>query len=186
MAREIQRTAWVCACLWLVVAWLAYCSPPAEGDAGPELDSADEALAQQIWRTAVHEAGPSVRDVALIHQVTEAHGDTATERLWWLRAHSARVAGTRAALSPRTKWIRQLRPSLERPSDWPVRLPWARHRPWLERSLWWSRALVSGRVVWRPCPVEVQSWDQPSARRAMRRRGWTPVDCGARNLGAAR
>jgi hypothetical protein len=187
VALQIQRSAIAFVVLVVLGVALVYCSPTARGSDWIELDAPSEALAAQIWRVSVHEAGPSVVDVALIHQATLSHGETPAERLRWLRRHSPRVAGSAAPRRPWTLVVRQLEPGLSRPALWPQALSWPRNLPWIERALWWSRALVSGRVVWEPCPGgSIESWDGRSYRSQMVARGWVPVECGARNLGARR
>jgi len=170
------QAALLCAVALLAAGlWLRPCSAGA--------DTGEAALALQVARVGVHEGGfGSPGDIALVHQATLAHGDTAAERLRWLRRHSARVAGTRPARSLRTLWVRALDATPSRPEGFPVR--W-RPEVW-ESRLELARDLVSGRVVWRPCDGHPWTWGSRQDHRGAVRRGLVALACkGARNRGYA-
>jgi hypothetical protein len=139
---------------------------------------AERELALAVAKVAVNEAGfRAPADVALVWQVTEAHGSTTSARLGWLRAHSARVLGDRECTGGNCIWTRGLTWGDDEPEGWPETWP-----PWrLYRARWaqvraYALALVQGRVAARPCAETPDTWGgemdhQGAIDRGMRRCG---------------
>lgn len=142
----------------------------------------DERLVLAVAKVAANEASlASIRpaEVALIWQVTEARGETSSQRLAWLRAHSSCVLGTGPIGEGRgnCRWTRGLSATDRQPSGWPEHLPWARYAPrWAQvREL--ARRLVAGEESMRPCPGTPITWGGPMDHERASERGLVPLGC---------
>jgi hypothetical protein len=147
------------------------------------------ALALAVAAVSMNEAGGHGADVALIYQVAEGHGETAAERLRWLRRHSSCVLTDRP-MSARERagncaWTRHLADTDAEPQGWPETASWERWGlPRWRRARRLARALVSGEDRRRPCDRTPDTWGGAmDAERALAA-GMRPVVCrGPRNRG---
>lgn len=154
---------------------------------GRALSRDESALALGLAKIGVNEAGIATvhpAEIALIWQTVEARGDTARERLGWLRGHSSCVlgeSGTRSGVRPgNCAWSRNLRDSDAEPEGWSERYP---HLRWSRYALRWrqirelSRRLIAGEIVMRPCPVAPLTWGSAEDTPRALRRGLVMIDC---------
>ena len=169
-----------------------------------DMSRAEHRLVAVLARVAFNEGLDSYPDLALIHQITEARGDTPARRALWLASHSRCAAGELAPPSRRMsdseayarpglcRWTRNLTPDGSQPRGWiPSRDGhWSRMRPRWLAHLNRVRAFVAGEDTHRPCETAPATWDgrRPSWQEAAARRGWVPVACEgeARNVGYVR
>ena len=130
-------------------------------------------------------------DCALVWQATRRHGETAEERLAWLRAHSScvlsdREMSAREALG-NCRWTRHLADSDARPAGWPALVPWERFvESWRGMRGFVRQLVLEGRRPrggW-PCPVDPDTWGGPMDHARAIAHGLVPVRCeGTRNQG---
>lgn len=169
------------ACLWAVLRW-------APAGAQDSLSRAERDLSLAVAKVAANEASLArsrPADVALIWQVTEAHGTDAAGRLGWLRSHSSCVLTDRPLSDYERRsncvWTRGLDDSRRAPEGWAEAYP---HLSWSRFAGRWAqvrtvaRLLVSGRRTERPCPRTPDTWGgrELDMEQALRR-GLRPVGC---------
>ncbi len=162
----VFRVLFLAALLAGYAAALLWAPVRAQVPAPLDLDRHERALALALARVSFNEGGASEPDGELVAQVVLGHGETARERLSWLRHHSRCVAGnmTQDAAYRRPgicRWTRNAQPDGRRPRGWRRDLdgPWSRTRPrWrtvLERAI----AYVRGERIPSICPERPLSWD---------------------------
>lgn len=145
----------------------------------------DARLVELVAKVSFNEALDSYPDLALIWQITEAHGDTPGERAAWLAHHSPCVSGVRYTQDEARQrrglcfWTRNLRPDGRIPRGWPHSADAWRHRM---RPRWLAhlervRALVRGRDPHRPCVETPTTWDGARWRDEAEARGFRVVEC---------
>lgn len=142
----------------------------------------EQRLALAVAKVAANE-GVMIRsaDVALVWQVTRSHGETDTERLSWLRAHSRRVLGDECDPEAHANcmWTRNLRWGPWMPEGWTDRYPSGLWRPngWM-RVLRLALDLVEGRTYFEPCYRAPYTWGgRMDVRDAIKRKGLIPLSC---------
>lgn len=145
----------------------------------------EQQLALAVAKVCANEASlqrATPADCALIFQATRRHGDTALERLEWLRRHSNCVLTDRPMTANERKgncrWSRHLTASAAEPDGWDPDLPW--EDPYAGR--WRAMRnfclhLVRGgtpRGGW-PCSRDPDTWggrmDDPGTMASMECRG---------------
>lgn len=144
----------------------------------------DRELALAVAKLCANEAGlyrVSPDDCRLIWQVTEGHGETAHERLAWLRAHSSCVLGDEPSEARRRvgncRWTRNLTWSETRPEGWPPRWSWARARTRWTQVRRLALRLVTGVDPRRPCEIRPDTWGGRVDRERAREHGYRSVRC---------
>ncbi len=139
---------------------------------------AERRLVELEAKVSYNEALHSYHDLALIHQIVEAKGETILERIYWLERHSSCVSGrlsdSEAYQRPgNCRWSRNLRIDGRQPRGWiPIRDGQWRNT----RGRWLAhvprvRDFVYGRDDYRPCAETPQSWDGVRYGRACIERG---------------
>ena len=176
--------------IWLFVALCAALSTTAHAQL--ELDRASRALAYDLARVAMNEAGTEA-DLALLWQVVSARGQTTQARHAWLRAHSPCVTGRLplAAVARRPglcRWTRHLAPrQYEAPHGFVNVAFWPRVRNRWHRLVVLALEHVAGTRTLIVCAETPTTWDGARWRADAERRGFEVLDCkGTRNLGLRR
>lgn len=142
-------------------------------------------LAVVLARVAFNEALDSEADLELIAQITLSRGETAAERLAWLRRHSPCVTGRLSQEEAYQRpgncaWTRNLRPDGRLPRGFTAPSGvWRQLRPrWLahlERAIDYVRAPQTADI----CPVTPHSWDgKRYGRDRIEARGFRILECG--------
>jgi len=170
----------------MVLVLAALCAIYAAALAGAQPND-ERALAVAVAKVAANEASlQRVRpaEVALIWQVTSAHGETARERLIWLRGHSSCVLGVHPPMSGirpgNCAWTRNLQDNDAEPEGWAERYP---HLSWVRYTGRWAqvrafaRRLVRGEPYERPCRGTPITWGGPMDHEHAAARGLVPMGC---------
>lgn len=178
----------------LVVSQPAQSQPPTLTDTAPvrrTMRPVERELALSVAKLCANEAtlaNASPADCALIWQVTESHGETAVERLRWLRGHSSCVLGNPSARRMsigNCAWTRGLNWRGTEPEAWPEEYgAWSVYRERWRQMLNLCARLVMGEETFRPCETAPDTWGGNIDRERSERLGYTSVRCeGTRNRG---
>lgn len=159
------------------------------------LSRAERRLVGRLAKVSFNEALDSEDDLALIWQIVQSQGETASARYHWLGAHSPCVSGVLSQDQARERpgncrWTRNLTPDGRRPRGWDRELhgrwDWVRPR-WLAHV---GRAIrfVRGDARSIMCPTNPVSWDGARWRDRILARGFTILECKGdlRNVGVIR
>ena len=180
-----------------ILGFCVFCAPPLRAVEGNQLTLAEQRLARNLAAVAANEGAlHNIRDLELIWQTVQFHGNTAEEQDRWLKQHSGRVLGTKACTGGNCQWSSQLGhgkvvPAVVAASEagyWrEVVLP--RYRRLLDRA----RQLVAGEAYSKPCRIEPRTWGgvgraptDADDREYAASEGYYPIGCeGTRNDGFA-
>jgi len=152
--------------LVVYVGVLLYAPVRAQVPRPDDLNATERDLVTNLARVTYNEAGNSEPDGELIAQVVLGHGETAQERLRWLRGHSRCATGVltqdEAYQRPgNCRWARNLATDGRRPRGWFNELDghWnntrERWRAVLERSIEYVRGDRPAAI----CDEQPMSWD---------------------------
>ena len=144
----------------------------------------DSRLIELVAKVSFNEARDSYEDLAMLWQITEAHGSNDAERAYWLERHSGCVSGRLTQDQARRRpgncrWTRNLHSDGRRPRGWDPSQDglWARTRvAWLAH-IRVVRAFVRGLDGFRPCVLNPTTWDGERWQAGAESRGWVPVVC---------
>lgn len=146
-----------------------------------QADSASRALALALAQVAAHEGAlHNARDLDLIWQVVQNHGDSPQAQLRWLRAHSARALGLAPARdTDANAWSSELNHRGTIPASvaagkgyWRVKVM----PKWME-LLTRAQSLVDGASYVKPCPIEPITWGGPMDHESAAADGRYPIGC---------
>jgi hypothetical protein len=162
LGEEVDEMYCRAAFLFLLLCLGVVATQPLRAEEGYKLMPAERRLARHLAAVAANEGAlQSPRDLELIWQATQFHGDTAEAQDRWLRRHSGRVLGTKTCLEGNCLWSSQLGRGEEVPEAVPAEkrdywrvtvLPL--YRGLLQRA----RRLVAGARYRKPCHIEPRTW----------------------------
>jgi hypothetical protein len=146
-----------------------------------QADNARRSLALALAQVAAHEGAlHNARDLDLIWQVVQNHGNSPQAQLRWLRTHSARALGLAPARhTDGNAWSSELNRRGTIPASvaagqgyWRMRVMPKWHGL-LERA----QSLVDGAAYAKPCPIEPITWGGPMDHVTAAADGRYPIGC---------